>query len=280
MGATPLPLARRLGALDVLDAAVWFARDHLATWALTACAGGLAFAASFTAFLEFCLQRPGGSALGSSAIPLLAGSAVLAAVWIARGLGHWAALEHLRSVLDGAPLPPETCWRRALARAVPAIFHAGAFSGAQWLGMALLVVPGLGVIRARGLAAAAAVFEGLGEERAMKRAGHLASKSTLPIGVWGALLLVWVLLFLNVLLAGAIFPELVRLFTGLSFPRIERALSPQNGLFVTLAAVGSWAACDGLRVSAFGVLYLNARTEREGGDLLDRIRGVAEAGRP
>lgn len=272
MRSTVLPLTRSLGPLEILDAAVWFARDHFAAWAVTAAAVPLAFALALTGYVTACLRladTPGGDA--ASNLVVHGGALLLAALFLARGLSHAAAVEYLRAQVYGERRTPEGCWLPALRRAADHAFFTGWLSTLQWLGLAAGVYPGLASLNANGLAQSAAIFEDLPAPRALRRSRELMKGNIAGMGVWGGLLLAWAVLFANALCFGAFMPDFARSFLGLSFPRIEHLISPKNGTFVMMSAACSWALCDALRAIAFAILYMNARIEREGSDLHARL---------
>lgn len=268
-----LPLTRSLGSLEILDAAVWFARDLFAGWFVTAAAAPLAFALAFTGYANLCVRF---SDPGRSPQPLViwGGAAILAALFLARGLSQAAATEFLRARIHGERRQPEACWLTALRRPVDCAFLSGGLAVLQWLGLALAIVPGLSVINSRSLALPAAIFEGVPASRALRRSRELTKGSVSGMGLWGALLLAWVALFANALCFGALAPQIVRTLLGLSFPMIEHLISPDNGTFVLMSAGVAWALCDALRTVAFAILYMNARIEQEGSDLRARVEQI------
>jgi hypothetical protein len=277
---TTIPLARRFGPMEVVDSAIWFARDHAVAFVTTAGAGGLTFALA----LAVCFNRlgalPTGARVADHSIEVLFWGVVLSALFLLRGLGHWAVTERLAASLRGETRTPETCWASAVRHAPAAVFLTGVPAAAQWAGF-LAVWPGLAYMNRWSGALPAAVFEELEPARALRRSTELMKGSVNSMAVWGFLFVAWVILFVNVLGAGAMLPEFLRSFFGISLPRFEQAVSPGNGLFVVSAIVFTWAVVDSLRAVAFAILYLNARIEREGGDLqsrLDAFRAGRRAG--
>ncbi|MCC6742044.1 MAG: hypothetical protein IT452_23690 [Planctomycetia bacterium] len=265
-----IPLSRRLGPLEVVDSAIWFARDHAASVLGTAGTGSLAFAFAVVVAWNRLTGLPAGSEVSDHLPELAAWGAGLSALFLARGLGHWAAVVRLAASLRGEEKPAEECWTSALRNAPAALFLAGVPAMGQWAGL-LLIWPGLSMMNRWSNALAAAIFERTPPVRALRRSMDLMRGSIDGMAVWGVLLVAWSLVFVNTLVAGATIPGFLRSFFGLNLPRLEEALAPSNGLFVVAALAASWAACDALRTVAFAILYLNARIEREGGDLLTRL---------
>ncbi|MBI2923660.1 MAG: hypothetical protein HYY18_21600 [Planctomycetes bacterium] len=277
MKSTVLPLTRSLGPLEILDAAVWFARDHFAAWAVTAAAAPLAFALALTGYVTACLRladAPGRDA--ASNLIVHGGAAIVAALFVARGLSHAAAIEFVRAEVYGERRTPEGCWLPALRRAADHAFFVGGLSVIQWLGLAAGIYPGLAWLNTNGLAQSAAIFEDLPAPRALRRSRELMKGNIAGMGVWAGLFLAWLVLFANALCFGAFMPDIVRSFLGLSFPRIEHLISPRNGTFVMMSAACTWALTDALRAVAFAILYMNARIEREGSDLHARLEHGSE----
>ncbi len=274
---TVIPLTRRLGPLEVVDSAIWFARDHAVAFLATAGTGSLVFALAIAAAYNRLGGLPPHSDVSDHLPEIAAWGAGLSALFLARGLGHWAVVERLAGSLRAEERPPEACWTSALKNAAAAIFLAGVPAMAQWAGFAL-VWPGLSFLNRWSGALAAAVFERIEPARALRRSRDLMRGSIDAMAVWAILFVSWALLFVNLLIAGALLPGLLRNFFGVNLPRFEQAVSPGNALFVVGALAVSWAACDALRTVAFAILYLNSRIEREGGDLVGRIE-VFKAGR-
>jgi len=219
-----LPLTRRLSTLEVLDAAIWFARDHCAAWLVTAGAGGLAFAVALAAFYNAITHAPKGMSVEDFFVRVAMYSAGLSVLFVARGLGQWAAVEFLRARIFGESRSPEGSWLPALRHAPAALFFCG-FSGmCQWAGLAAAVYPGLATVNSGGLALSAAVFERLDPAAALRRSRALMKGSFAGAGLWGLLLAVWALLFVNVLMFGAFGPEIAPSLFGLSLPHLERLL--------------------------------------------------------
>lgn len=272
-----IPLTRRLGPLEVVDSAIWFARDHAVAFLTTAGTGSLVFALALAAAFNRLGGLPPGSSASDHLAELGAWGAGLSALFLARGLGHWAIVERLAGSLRGEERSPESCWAAALKNAPAALFLAGVPAMVQWAGFVLLW-PGLSFLNRWSGALAAAVFERIVPERALRRSRDLMRGSIDGMAAWGILFVSWALLFVNTLVAGALLPGLLRNFFGVNLPRFEQAVSPHNALFVVGALAASWAACDALRTVAFAILYLNSRIEREGGDLVGRLE-VFKAGR-
>lgn len=265
-----IPLSRRLGPLEVVDSAIWFARDHAAAVLGTAGTGSLVFAFALAVAWNRLTGLPPGSGVSAHLPELAAWGAGLSALFLARGLGHYAAVVRLAASLRGEHKAAEECWIAAIRNAPAALFLAGVPAMGQWAGLPL-VWPGLSMMNRWSNSLAAAIFERTPPARALRRSTDLMRGSIDGMAVWGVLLVAWLLLFVNTLVAGALIPDFLRSFFGLNFPRLEEAVSPSNGLFVVIALAASWAACDTLRSIAFAILYLNARIEREGGDLQSRL---------
>lgn len=274
---TIIPLTRRLGALEIIGAAAWYARDNAVSLLSTAGAGGLAFALALVAFFNRMTEFREGTPAAHHLPEIAAWGAVLAGLFIARGLGHWAAVDALAASLRGERKTPEAAWGAAARKAIDALCLTGFPAMAQWAGM-VAVMPGLLALNRWGISLAAAVVEDLPASSALRRGRDLTRGSLEGMAVWGFLLVTWAILFVNVLMAGAMLPDFLRKFFGVNLPRIEAALSPESGLFLVAAAAATWAACDALRCISFAILYLNARIEREGGDLLSRLHTL-RAGR-
>ncbi|MEK7467174.1 MAG: hypothetical protein AAB074_07165 [Planctomycetota bacterium] len=265
-----IPLARRFGPMEVVDSAIWFARDNAVAFVTTAGAGGLAFALALATCFNRLGALPPGAKVEDHLVEVAIWGVLLAALFLGRGLGHWAVVERLSASLRGETRTPEACWAAALKNPGAALFLAGVPGMAQWAGF-LAIWPGLAFMNRWSGALPAAVFEKLEPARALRRSRDLMAGSNNAMAVWGFLFVAWVILFVNVLFAGAMLPDFLRGFFGINLPRFEQAVSPGNGLFIAVAIVFTWAACDALRAVAFAILYLNARIEREGGDLQSRL---------
>ncbi len=278
MTPPPVPLARRLGTLEVLDATAWFVRDSFASWALLAGTAGAGFALALAAFHHLASAVPAGVSMDLHFARLQLAALGLAAVFLLRGIGHRAAAEFFLRRTSGGDCSLAACLRGAARAPLSAVFLSGWPSAAALVASLAGIYPGLALVNRWGVALPASVYEDLPPLAALARSARLMERSGSGMALWLLLVLVALFAFVNLLLLGELLPWAVRTLLGLDLPDLARHLSPSNGTYVAFAAGLSFAAADTLRVAAFSLLYLNLRIEREGGDLLARLDRVG-AGR-
>lgn len=274
MELVALPLTRKLSTLEVLDAAVWFVRDHWIAWTILAGSGGVLFSLLLAAFHAVADTPTAGGSLGGHFLRVWLFAGLVAAAFMARGIGFRAATEFFRAKSIGPAKSLSACLLDALARGPGAIFLSGVPGAAALLGLPAGGYPGLAAVNAWCLGLPAAVFEDLDAGSALKRSGALMKKSFAGAALWLVVAGGGIFVFANLLLIGALLPHFVPVLIGVDLPMLTQRLTPGNPIFLWITAGISWTIMDLVRVAAFAVLYLNARTEREGSDLLARLRNL------
>lgn len=271
MESAPSPLTRRLSPLECLDAAIWFVRDHFPVWTALAAGPGLLFAVAVAAHATIAGHVTAETSLDSHFRNVRIMTALLAALFMLRGLGHWAAISYLRRRIMSHSPSLTICVLAALRHAMSALFL-GAFPSAVSLGGFVLgIYPGLSATNAWFAAMPIAIFERLDGPAALRRSRAVAGDTYAPLRLWFALFAIQLVVFINLLLVAAILPWLLRTLVGVDVPALEQWVTPSNPVFVLLALALSYAATDALRVAASALFYLSSRTEREGTDLLARV---------
>jgi hypothetical protein len=271
MESAPSPLTRRLSPLECLDAAIWFVRDHFAVWTALAAGPGILFAVALTAYGSVAGHVPAGTSLAAHFTRLQILTALLAVLFMLRGVGHWAAIGYFRRRVMAHDPSLAICLLAAFRHAASALFLAAFPAMVALGGFVLGIYPGLAAANAWFTAMPAAIFERLEAPVALRRSREIAGDTYAPLRVWFALFAVQLVIFLNLLLVAAILPFLLRMLVGIDLPALEQWVSSGNPVFLLLALALSYAATDALRVATSAIFYLSSRTEREGTDLLARV---------
>ncbi len=275
MDLAPLPLTRRLQPTEVVDAAVWFIRGRAAAWVVLSGTPALLVALALPAYISLCSTRAAGTTVEDFLTTVRWAAAGLSALLLARGVGLWAASEYFRIEAAGGTASIPGCLFAGLRRAPAALFlHGIAMLGA--VGGAIVgFYPGLASVNAWCVAIPAAVNEPLDAPSALARSSSLMKGSYAGMQAWIVCLVLQTLVFINLLMIGSFMPEVLRILLGYDLPTLSVWTSPGNPVFLALTFGLSIAAGDVMRSAAFCVLYLNARTEREGNDLLVRLKRLA-----
>lgn len=266
-----LPLTRRLSSLEVFDAGIGFIRNHPAEWTVLAGTVGAGLALGLAALQFTASFVPAGRSMSDHFGGVALGALMLAGLALLRGPAAVAATEYFRRKTSGLPAPLGACVLRALKAPVSSAFLAAVPGAVALLGLCAMVYPGLAAWNRWAVAIPAAVYEGLGASAAMTRSARLMERSTAGMSLALHTGLLGLFVFANLLVLGALLPDLLRIFLGTDLPWLSRHVSIRNGTYVVLAAGLSMAAADAARMAGAAVLYLNMRIEREGSDLKTRL---------
>lgn len=275
--SAPLPLDRPLSPLEAFDLGVWLFRDRAGLWLALGTLPGVAFTAALLAFYDLAAYPSPDLAPDHLRLYLLVGAAILAVLWLARGLATFAVSDGLRRLAQNETPRVMTVAGAALKRLPAAFAIHGAQTACTLGGLLLFVYPGLFCMVRTCLWAPSSVWESLSPSAALRRSNALARLSMAGAVLQLLLWLLFVFVLVDLLFILAYIPELARIFLGEDFG-LGRAFPGPDDPHVRLAAAGlAVAVLDPLRACVQTVLYLNARTSHEGAFLLLRLQQLREA---